>query len=184
MMRTSKTYIPHWTDTRMPVAIIVTSSDISNQFDCLLNSLLGLTRKETSKVCIIGPFCGETIGKKGQKHGDVIKWIQIPLYWPFLRGIHRSQANSPHKGQWRRALSFSLIYTWIKGCVNNREAGNSRRHRAHYDVIVMNAESVSVTSHHHGCCPTNQIWSTSSPTKKIVGWNSFHRNYLRYPSIA
>ena len=28
---------------------------------------------------------------------------------PFLRGIYRSQVNSPHKGQWRRALMFSLI---------------------------------------------------------------------------
>ena len=25
---------------------------------------------------------------------------------PFLRGIHRSPVNSPHKGQWRRALMF------------------------------------------------------------------------------
>ena len=27
---------------------------------------------------------------------------------------------------------------WINGWVNNREAGDLRRHRAHYDVIVMN----------------------------------------------
>ena len=31
---------------------------------------------------------------------------------------------------------FSLICAWIKGWVNNREAGDLRRHRAHYDVIV------------------------------------------------
>ena len=32
-------------------------------------------------------------------------------YWPFVRGIHRSPVNSPHKGQsrWRGALMFSLI---------------------------------------------------------------------------
>ena len=30
-------------------------------------------------------------------------------YWHFVRGIPRSPANSPHKGQWRRALMFSLI---------------------------------------------------------------------------
>ena len=40
---------------------------------------------------------------------DVIKWIHFPRYWPFVRGIHRSPVNSPHKGQWRRALKFSLI---------------------------------------------------------------------------
>ena len=45
--------------------------------------------------------------------------------------------NSPHKGQWRRALIFSLICAWINDWVNNREAGDLRRHRGHYDVIVM-----------------------------------------------
>ena len=43
--------------------------------------------------------------------------------------------NSPHKGQWRRALMFS--FAWIYDWVNNREAGDLRRHRGHYDVIVM-----------------------------------------------
>ena len=45
----------------------------------------------------------------------------FPRYWPFVRGIHRSPVNYPHKGHWRRA----------------RETGDLRRHRAHYDVIVM-----------------------------------------------
>ena len=45
--------------------------------------------------------------------------------------------NSPRKGQWRGALMFSLICVWINGWVNNREAGDLRRHRAHYVVIVM-----------------------------------------------
>ena len=44
----------------------------------------------------------------------------------------------PHKGQWGGALMFSLIWAWINDWVNNREAGDLRHHRAHYDVIVMN----------------------------------------------
>ena len=52
-------------------------------------------------------------------------------------GIHRSPVNSPHKGPWRGALMFSLIRAWINAWVNNHEAGDLRRHRAHYDVIVM-----------------------------------------------
>ena len=32
---------------------------------------------------------------------------------------------------------FSLICVWINDWVNNREAGDLRRYRAHYDVIVM-----------------------------------------------
>ena len=49
--------------------------------------------------------------------------------------------NSPHKGQWRGALMFSLIYAWINDWVNNREAGDLRRQRDHYDVIVMNIQN-------------------------------------------
>ena len=74
-----------------------------------------------------------------QHHDDVIKWKHFPRYWPFVRGIHRSPVNSPHKGQWRGALMFSLICVWIYGWVNNGEAGDFRRYRAHFDVTVMTA---------------------------------------------
>ena len=76
------------------------------------------------------------------EHDDVIKWKHFPRNWPFVRGIHRSPVNSPHKGQWRGALMFSLICIWIKDWVNNREAGDLRRYRAHYDVIIMNVVNV------------------------------------------
>ena len=78
-----------------------------------------------------------SIYKSSYVHDDVIKWKHFPHYWPFVRGIHRSPVNSPHKGQWRGALMFTLICARINGWVNNREAGDLRRHRAHYDVIVM-----------------------------------------------
>ena len=70
-------------------------------------------------------------------HDDVIKWNHFPRHWPFFRGIHRSPVNSPHKGQWHRAVMFSLIYARINWWLNNGDAGDLRRHRAHYDVIVM-----------------------------------------------
>ena len=73
------------------------------------------------------------------KHDDVIKWKHFPRYWPFVRGIHRSPVNSPHKGQWRGALMFTLICAQINGWVNNHEAGDLRRYHAHYDFIVMMA---------------------------------------------
>ena len=56
-------------------------------------------------------------------HDAVIKWKHFTRYWPFVRGIHRWPVNSPHKGQWRGALIFSMICTWINGWVNDREAG-------------------------------------------------------------
>ena len=54
-------------------------------------------------------------------HDDVIKWKHFPRYWPLLRGIHRSPVNSPHKGQRRGALMFSLI------CLKKQLSKQSRR---------------------------------------------------------
>ena len=82
--------------------------------------------------CLVWGMCNSL-----DSHDDVIKWKHFPRYWPFVRGIHRSPVNSPHKGQWRVALMFSLICAWINGWVNNGEAGEFRRHCAHYDVTVM-----------------------------------------------
>ena len=59
----------------------------------------------------------------------------FPRYWPFVRGIHRSPVNSPHKGQWRGAFMFTLICACINGWVNTRKAGDVRR--IHYDVTAM-----------------------------------------------
>ena len=75
--------------------------------------------------------------KKYVNHNDVCKWKHFPLYWPFVRGIHRSTVNFPHKGQWRRALMFSLICAWNNSWANNGDAGDLRRHIAHYDVTIM-----------------------------------------------
>ena len=55
-------------------------------------------------------------------HDDVMKWKYFLRYWSFVRIIHRSPVNSPHKGQWRGALMFSLICVWTKGWVHNRDA--------------------------------------------------------------
>ena len=98
-------------------------------------------------------------------HDDVIKWKHLPRYWPFVRRIHWSPVNSPHKGQWSGALKFSLICVWIKSWVNSREAGDLRCYRAHYDVTVM------VPSHY-----LNQHWNIVNWTpRKKIQWN-YNRN--------
>ena len=70
-------------------------------------------------------------------HDDVIKWKHFPRYWPFVKGNPQVTIDSPHKGQWCGALIFSLICAWRNGWANNRDAGDSRRHRVHYNVTVM-----------------------------------------------
>ena len=54
--------------------------------------------------------------------------------------------NSPHKGQWRGALMFSLIWCWTNDWVNSRDAGDLGRHSAHYDVMVMILSNVFYTN--------------------------------------
>ena len=85
-----------------------------------------------------------SMGPVRYNHDDVIEWKHFPRCWPFVRGIHRSPVNSPYKGQWLRALMVSMICAWIKGSVNNREAGDLKRHRTHYDVTLMQDTHVKI----------------------------------------
>ena len=97
------------------------------------------------------------------------QWKHFPRYWPFVRGIHRSPVNSPHKGQWRGALMFSLICARINDWVNNREAGDLRRHRGHYDVIVMKTVNqytlLSITG------DSTPILTFNTPSEWVVKFN-------------
>ena len=42
-------------------------------------------------------MCRFSFFSKTDHHDYVIKWKHFPRNWPFVRGIHRSPANSPHK---------------------------------------------------------------------------------------
>ena len=86
----------------------------------------------------------------GNTHNGVNKWKCFPRYWLFVRGIHRSPVNSPHKGQWRESLMLSLICARTSDWVTNRDAGDLRRHRAHHDVIVMNGPVAYITTFYCG----------------------------------
>ena len=70
-----------------------------------------MCKVENSGLTIFRPHMRYTYGMTmvNRLHDDVIKWKHFLRYWPFVRGIHRSQVNSLHKGQWRGALMFSLL---------------------------------------------------------------------------
>ena len=83
-----------------------------------------------------------------------------------------SPVNSPHKGQRRGALMFSLICAWVNGWVHNREADDLRHHCAHYDVTVMifatdvirihqcrvECKQISSIELSIGICPDANVW--------------------------
>ena len=114
-------------------------NELIKQYQIILETIIGpvgRAYRASSSLIIFTNSCTDTAGRK-KSHDDIIKWKHFPRNWPFVRGIHRSPVNSPHKGQCRGALMFSLICVWINDWVNNREAGDLRRYLAHSDVIVM-----------------------------------------------
>ena len=64
-------------------------------------------------------------------NGNIFR-VTGPL-WGEFTGHREFPSQSPVT----RTFMFSLICAWINCWVNKRKAGDLRRHRAHYDVIVM-----------------------------------------------
>ena len=54
---------------------------------------------------------------------------------------------------------FPLICVWINGWENNREAGDLRRYRAHYDVIVMEGKD-----------QLRELWKNYLETARELFW--------------
>ena len=74
--------------------------------------------------------------------------------------------NSPHKGQWRGASKFPSVCAWTNICANNRGASELISHRAHYDVTVIQNDSVK-------CTPIKRL--TIFRTRHACPWNSHFR---------
>ena len=79
----------------------------------------------------------------GMLHDDVIKWKRFPRNWPFVREVTGHRWLPRTKANDAEFWCFLWSAPWINGWVNNRDAGDLRRHRAHYDVIVMVRDDIS-----------------------------------------
>ena len=116
------------------VSFVDSASDWYAASNYLCNSLQFLSTKDNSipelSFCHIA-FHGSFYCMMTSSNGDIFR-VTGPLW-----GNSPVPVNSPHKGQWRGALMFPLICVWINGWANNREAGDLRRYRGHYNVIVM-----------------------------------------------
>ena len=108
-------------------------------------------------------------------HDDVIQWKYFPRYWPFVRGIHRSSVNSPHKRPVTRSfdvffdlhpnkrLSKHLWRWWFeppsrplwRHCnvwrLNSRKTPHSSPVRLRYVISFMSAGKVWPTFYHFNC---------------------------------
>ena len=69
-------------------------------------------------------------------------WLFLKTWWrlrikTFFEGLC--------EGQWRGALIIFLSCAWTNGWANNRVAGDLKRHRAHYDVAVINSSETQIS---------------------------------------
>ena len=84
-------------------------------------------------------------------HGDVIEWKHFLRYWPFVRGIHRSPVDSPHKGQWRGALIFwCRLIIQTDADVSIHDDVIKWKHFPRNWPFVRGIHRSSVNSHHKG----------------------------------
>ena len=87
----------------------------------------------------------------------------------------------PHKGQWRGALTFSLICAWTNGSANDWDAGDLKRHRAHCDVTVINiiaADDLAMQRAHASSHHPNVIFEPDTFFSQIG------HNYQFYNTIS
>ena len=107
----------------------------------ILEQIIGKSPHSWPKIIIHGNSCIilHVINSSGKRlvpnKRTFITWWHHQM--ETFSALHRSPVNSSHRGQWRGALILSLICVRKNGWVNNGEAGDLRRHRAHYDVIIM-----------------------------------------------
>ena len=110
-----------------------------SMFSCSEISPAGISQCETENTIIFAKSlkCGSRMYAKPK-----LAWRckQVETYSALLELCER---NSPVTGEFpsqravTRSFDVSLICAWVNGKVNNRKAGDLRRHRAHYDVTVM-----------------------------------------------
>ena len=128
-----------------PISFRVTSLALGQSYDCPSASEVIL--KDMGQFTRTDAFGRRTV--KGKHRANGLKANNYSMtssngkknlrYLPFVRGIHRSLVDSPHKGRCRGALIFFYLRLnkRLNSWANNRDAGYLRRHRANYDVTVM-----------------------------------------------
>ena len=80
-----------------------------------------------------------------------------------------------HKGKWRWTLMFSLICTRTNVSVNNWDACDLIRHRAHYDVTWIPIVRA-------GCCWYNKQWMCGTVCWQVSEWYQCEHAVEKFPA--
>ena len=97
----------------------------------------------------------------------------IPLQW--RHNDHDGVSNH----QPDDCFAVSLICTWINGWVNNRETGDLKRHRAHYDVIVMQPSDTTGTTNQGSVCLPPDLWNDPRQFFNGLDWHWLCYNVIK-----
>ena len=139
-----------------------------------------------------GPLCGESTGHRWipftkasnakmwccrcvlRCHITDQDWFSLSSYWTYadLYMMTSSNGNIYHvtgpitKASDAEFWMLSLIYAFTNGWANNRDAGDSRQHRTHYDVPFI-LSFVYTAFRFHMACLTHSVlvtrnWNGSS----------------------
>ena len=112
-------------------------------------------------------------------HDDVIEWKLFRVTGP-LCGEFTGHRWIPHtKASDAELWYFLLISAWINGWVNNRGAGDLRRHRAHYDVIVMHFSNRSIRLKYDN----RKSWLTQRLTFEIKKHRLYHKYQININQV-
>ena len=102
-------------------------------------------------------------------HDDDIKWKHFPRYWPFVRGIHRSTV--------KRSFVVFFDLRLNERLSKQLRRRYLRRHRTHYDVIVLcNANLDISSSKHSGWRQAVLDWTDGIYIYERTRYTLFHVN--------
>ena len=109
----------------------------------------------------------------------IIKLKHFPRYWPFVRGLHRWPVISPHKGQWRGALMFSLSRAWINGSLLSVNLSS-------YQTILKKTTRMAKCKYYADQFETNKsnIRHTWSTIKEILSKKINVKGFLSYFKLS
>ena len=106
--------------------------NVCSWFTCTITMMVSWAEIKLILRSISWNFCrGISIWRN---HEVVMAWKCYLHYWPFVRGIHQSLVDSPHKEPVTRSLMFPFMLAWA---VNKQ---------VNWDILTLNQCCCNVTS--------------------------------------
>ena len=97
-------------------------------------------------------------------HNHFMTWKHFPNHWLFVRGLHRSLVDSPHKESVMGTLMFSLMLSWTSCCTISQVTSHLR----HHDFMWRNYNN-------------GPHWWMNSPAKENMNLVTFMKNHQDRP---